>query len=213
MTAERVKCGICDSIILPETAQTNAGLCAQCVKIPPSRRAIAAAVHDEPNPFERAFAMYSSLVDSLAAGCCADRDFGAAADPEFTVVRFYSPDSVSDLPDCSESTEVGSEVVDEIEYFLLAAASSRSLFVPMITKLKSISPAFNAAGKTVFVVSMGMGIEEVAWLIRNLNDRPTFERFISGAGLTENRVDAYNEAYAEDLNQEEHDMGLKGLQP
>ena len=49
---------------------------------------------------------------------------------------------------------------------------------------------------------MGMGVEEVAWLIRYLNDRPTFERFLNEAGLTEEQVDIYNVPYGQELNQE-----------
>jgi len=48
------------------------------------------------------------------------------------------------LPFYDKSTEVGSEVVDEIEYYLLADASERSLLVPLATKLKAISPIFNS---------------------------------------------------------------------
>jgi len=199
--ASRVKCGICDSMILPMTAQTNGGLCAQCVKIPPCQRAIAAAVHAEPHPFDRAIAMYSSLIDSLAADC-AERNLGAVSDPEFMAVRFYSPDSVIGLPDYNEATEVGSEVVDEIEYYLLADGSDRSLLGPIANKLRSLAPAFNSVGKTIFIASMGMGVEEVAWLIRYLNDRPTFERFLNEAGLTEEQVDIYNVPYGQELNQE-----------
>ena len=198
-TTERVKCALCDSMILPATAQANGGLCAQCVKIPPSRRELAAAVHAEPNPFERALAMYSSLVDSLATSC-SGRDFGAISDPEITGVRFYTPDSIGDLPRYDESSEVGSEVVDEIEYCLLADGSGRSLLVPIAERLKAISPAFNSVGRTVFFTSMGMGVEETAWLIRYLNDRPTFERFLDETGLTEQQVDIYNETYGKELN-------------
>ena len=185
-------------MILPATAQSNDGLCAQCVKIPPSRRDLAAAVHTESKPFERALEMYSSLIGSLEVEF-SGRNFGAISDPEITGVRFYTPDSVGSLPLYDESTEVGSEVVDEIEYYLLADASDRSLLVPIAEKLKAISPAFNSVGKTVFFTSMGMGVEEIAWLIRHLNDRPTFERFLDGAGLAEHQVDIYNESYGKEL--------------
>lgn len=194
-------------MILPATAQRNGGLCAQCVKIPLSRREIAAAVHAEPNPFERALEMYSSLIDSLAPHSVG-RYFGAFGDAEFTGVRFYSPDSITRLPlGCDEATEVGSEVVDEIEWYLLSDGSARSIFCPIVTKLKLISPALNAVGKTVFCASMGMGVEEIAWLIRYLNDRPTFERFLNESGLVEEQVDVYNEAYGQELNQEAEQAG------
>lgn len=211
MATERVKCGICDSMILPATAQRNGGLCAQCVKIPPSRREIAAAVYAEPNPFEHALELYSSLIDSLVPRIVG-RDFGAFGDPEFTGVRLYSTDSITGFPDFDQATEVGSDVVDEIEHYLLADASGRSILCPIVTKLRSISPAFNSVGKTVFVASMGMGVEEVAWWIRYLNDRPTFERFLNGAGLTEEQVDVYNESYDQELNQAEQVSGGNGGQ-
>ena len=195
---ERVKCAICDSMILPATAQANNGSCAQCVKIPPSRRELTAAVLAEPNPFERAMTMYSSLIDSLTMRC-SGRDFGAISDFEITGVRFYTPDSLGDLSLYDESYEVGSEVVDKIEYYLLADASGRSLLVPIAEKLKAISPAFNSVGKTVFFTSMVMGVEEIAWLVRHLNDRPTFERFLDGMGLAEQQVDIYNESYGKEL--------------
>lgn len=199
MATERVKCEICDSRVLPATAQSNGGLCAQCVKIPPARRGIAAAVHAETNPLGRAIAMYASLIDSLAV-VSTGRDFWAIADPEFTGLRFYSPETFSALPIYDEATEVGSETVDEIEHYLLAAAPGYSLLSPIAMKLRSISPSFNLAGKTVFVASMGMGLEEIAWLIRYVNDRPTFDRFLHETRLTEERVDVYNESYSRELN-------------
>jgi hypothetical protein len=183
------------------TAETNGGLCAQCVKIPPCQREIAAAVRAEQHPFDRAIAMYSSFIDSLAADC-AERNLGAVSDPEFMAVRFYSPDSVIGLPSYDEATEVGSKAVDEIEHYLLADGSDRSLLGPIANKLKSLAPTFNSVGKTIFIASMGMGVEEVAWLIRYLNDRPTFERFLNEAGLTEEQVDIYNVSYGQELNQE-----------
>ena len=206
MMTERVKCGICDNTILPATAQDNGGLCAQCVKIPPSRRELVAAVHAEPNPFERALAMYSSLIDSLVMET-SDRHFGAISDPEITSVRFYTLDSFSYNSICFESTEVGSEVVDKIDYYLLADASARSLLLPIASKLKTISPALNSVGKSVFFASWGMGVDEVAWLIRYLNDRPTFERFLMGSGVTEEQIDVYNKPYGLKLIQEAEQVG------
>lgn len=202
MANERIKCGICNSMILPATAQSNGGLCAHCVKIPPPLREIAAAVHAERNPFEHALEMYSFLIDSLVPRIL-DRNFGAICDPEFAGARLFAPDSITGLPDFDLATEVGSEVIDEIEHYLLADASGGSIFFPIVTKLRSVSPAFNSVGKTVFVASTGMRVEEVAWLIRYLNDRPTFERFLNEAGLTEEQVDVYNESYNHELSQAE----------
>lgn len=200
MTTQRVKCAICDNSVLPATAQANEGLCAQCVKIPPAKRAIAAAVHAEPHPLNRAIELYSSLIDSLAKES-RHPYFGGIADPEFQGVRFYGFDAVGSSFDYDGATEIGSEAVDEIEPYLHAAGLGSSLLLPIATKLRSISPFLNSSGKTVFLGSWGMGPGEIGWLIRYLNDRPTFVRYLAGSGITEQEVDAYNEAYAKDLNQ------------
>lgn len=200
MTTQRVKCAICDNTVLPTTAQANEGLCAQCVKIPPAQRAIAAAVHAEPHPLNRAIDLYSSLIDSLARES-RHPYFGGIADPEFHAVRFYGFDTVGSSFDYDEATEIGSEAVDEIEHYLHAAGFGFSLLHPIATKHRAISPALNSSGKTVFLGSWGMGPGEIAWLIRYLNDRPTFLRYLAGSGITEQEVDAYNEAYAKALNQ------------
>jgi hypothetical protein len=200
MTIQRVKCAICDNRVLPATAQANEGLCAQCVKIPPAERRIAAAVHAETHPLDRAIELYSSLIDSLAKESRYPY-FGGIADPEFQAVRFYGFDTVSSSFDYDEATEIGSEGADEIEHYLHAADSGYSLLLPTATKLRSISPTLNLIGKTVFLGSWGMGPGEIGWLIRYLNDRPTFLRYLTGSGITEQEVDAFNEAYAKDLNQ------------
>lgn len=201
MQPDRVKCAICDHKILPQTAQSNGGLCAQCVKIPPSKRAIVAAVHAEKNPLGRAIAMYSSLIDSWVPASLG-RHFGAIADPEFTAARFYAPETVEGMSIYDEAAEVGAETVDEIEHYLHAAPSGYCLLSPLAQKLKSISPAFNSAGKTVFIASMGMALAEIAWLVRYLNDRPTFDRFFRETGLTEEQVDVYN-SYGKAIHQAE----------
>lgn len=200
MATQRVKCAICDNRVLPATAQANDGLCAQCVKIPPAERAIAAAVHAEPHLLDRAIELYSSVIDSLAkeSSCL---HFGGIADPEFQAVRFYGFDTVGSSFDYDAATEIGSEAVDEIEPYLLAVGSAYSLLLPIATKLRSISPSLNSVGKTVFLGSWGMRPGEIGWLIRHLNDRPTFLRYLAGSGITEQEVDAYNEAYSKDLNQ------------
>lgn len=198
MTTQRVKCAICDNTILPATAQANEGLCAQCVKIPPSERAIAAAVHAEPHPLKRAIELYASLIDSLLKESRYSY-IGGIADPEFKAVRFYGFDAVGSSFDYDEASEIGSEAADEIEHYLHAAGFGSSLLLPIATKLRSISPALNSSGKTVFLGSWGMGPGEIGWLIRYLNDRPTFLRYLAGSGITEQEVDAFNEAYAKDL--------------
>ena len=194
MATDRVKCGICDSMILLATAQANGGLCAQCIKIPQSRRDIAAAVHAEPNPFNRAVVMFSSLVDSLARDC-SNRYFGAIGDPFLECVRFYTFETLSGRFSFDEAVELGSDAVDDIEFYLMAADSGYKLLLPMLSKLRTVAPVFNANRKAVFLGSWGMGPGEIGWMIRSLNDRAAFERYLQDAGIGEDVVDAYNEAY------------------
>ena len=200
MATERVKCAICDNMILPATAQVNEGLCAQCVKIPPGERAIAATVRAETNPLARAIELYSTLIDSLAKESTC-RYFGGIADPGFKEVRFYGLDAVGGSFSYDGSTEIGSDTVDEIEHYLPAADPGYSLLLPIATKLRSISPSLNSSGKTVFLGSWGMGPGEIAWLIRFLNDRPSFARYLEETGITEEEVNVYNRAYSEELTE------------
>ena len=140
MQPDRVKCAICDHKILPQTAQANGGLCAQCVKIPPSKRAIVAAVHAEKDPLGRAITMYSSLIDSWVPASLG-RHFGAIADPEFTAARFYAPETVEGMSIYDEAAEVGAETVDEIEHYLHAAPSGYCLLSPLAMNLERVSLA------------------------------------------------------------------------
>jgi hypothetical protein len=194
MAVERVKCTICSNMILPATAAANAGLCAQCIKIPPSKRGVVAAVNAEPNPIEHAVGLYSALIDTLVEKST-DRNFGALSDADFEGMRFYTFETVRGSFSYDEATELGSEAVDEIEYYL-AAAPGFSLFSPIVQKLQSVSPLFNCNGKTVFLASWGMGPGEIGWLVRLLNDRSTFDRYLRESGISEDEVDAYNEGYA-----------------
>jgi hypothetical protein len=194
-------------MILPATAKVNEGLCAQCVKIPPANRSIAAAVHAEPNPLSRAIDLYSSLIDSLATESTC-RYFGGISDPEFEGFRFYGLDALGGSFSYDESSEVGSDTVNKIEHYLLAADPGYSLLLPIARRLRSISPLYNSSGKTVFLGSWGMGSGEIAWLIRFLNDRPTFDRYLEEIGITEQEVDIYNEAYAEELNKAEQEAEM-----
>jgi len=200
MTTERVKCGICGSMVLPATFDAFDGLCAQCIKIPPDKRNLAADVLSEKNPLQRAIGMYADLIDSLCSAIV-DRDFGVITDPEITSARFYAFNSVNQLPEYHNEDEVGSEVVDRIEYFLFGITSECPLLYPIVTKLRSIAPTFNSIGRTVFFSSIGMSNAENAWFIRHLNDRPTFERYFTGSGITEEQVNIYN-SYLKDLTPE-----------
>ena len=48
-----------------------------------------------------------------------------------------------------------------------------------------------------------MGPGEIGWMIRRLNDRAIFERFLQDAEIGEDVVDAYNEACERDLTEAE----------
>ncbi|HSI84345.1 MAG: hypothetical protein ACAI35_24080 [Candidatus Methylacidiphilales bacterium] len=194
MATERVKCVICENLILVATAQANEGLCAQCSKLPLSKRKIKAAVLAEADPLARAIELYLSLIDSLVDQS-AGRNFGAIADPQFEAVRFYTLETVGGAFDFDEAKELGADAVDEIEHYLNAADPGYSLLVPMEAKMRSVSAVFNATGKTVFLGSWGMGPGEIGWMIRRINDRDTFDRYLHSTGITEDVVDAYNESY------------------
>ncbi|HSI84448.1 MAG: hypothetical protein ACAI35_26525 [Candidatus Methylacidiphilales bacterium] len=193
MASERVKCVICDNMILSATAEANEGLCAQCVKIPPSKHKIKAAVLAEANPLGRAIELYLSLIDSLVDQS-AGRNFGAIADPQFEAVRFYTLETVGEAFYFDEAKELGADAVDEIEHYLNAADPGYSLLLPIEAKMRSVSAAFNATGKTVFLGSWGMGPGEIGWRIRRINDRDTLDRYLHSAGITEDVIDAYNES-------------------
>ena len=68
----------------------------------------------------------------------------------------------------------------------------------MLNKLKSIAPAFNANGKTVFLGSWGTGPREVGWYF---NIRSAFEAYLESAGIVEQLVDSYNNSIQETLKQ------------
>ncbi|WP_309400468.1 hypothetical protein [Cerasicoccus maritimus] len=200
MTAtDRVKCIICDRMILPTTAQVNDGLCAQCVKIPRKDRETAKAVHAETNPFDRAIDMYRNLIDAIAQQTSKNY-FGAICDPVFESARFYTFDNIGECFDYDEAQEIGSDEVDSIEHYLLAAQSGNSLLSPITAILRSISPSFNSQGKVIFFGSWGMGTDEIAWFIRYLNNRSTSLNYMQENDLSEIEVDALNDAFTKELN-------------
>lgn len=166
----------------------------QCFKIPPANRDLARAVRAERDPLGHAIALYSLLIDSVVNES-SDRDFGGIADPSFEGVRLYTFNAVGAAFEYETATELGSEVVDEIEHYLLAAPLNYTLFPAILRKLRSVSPLFNSKERTVFLGSWGMGPREIGWLIRYLNDRPTFIRYLLRVGLTEADVDVYTEAF------------------
>lgn len=152
-------------------------------------------------PLAEAIQRYEMLTDELAQD--SNRHFGAIGDPSFEGVRFYTFESLSGSFNFDEAAEVGSDAVDEIEDCLMQAESEYTLLGPMLSRLKTVAPAFNANGKTVFLGSWGMGPGEIGWMIRHLNDRETFERYLRDASIGEDVVDAYNEACERDLTEAE----------
>ena len=146
-----------------------------------------------------AISNYNLLIDELAKD--SNRNFGAIGDPEFEGVRFYTFQLLSGSFNYNEATELGEVVVDDIEDYLLRIDSEYALFKPMLDKLRSIAPAFNANGKTVFLGAWGTGPGEIGWYIRYINDRARFDAYLDSAGIDEKLVDAYNESIQEALKQ------------
>jgi hypothetical protein len=189
-------------MILPATAEANNGLCAQCIKLSPAELVVARAIKGGLNPIHHAINRYSSLIDTLARDALG-MNFGGIGDPLFEGIRFYSFETLSGSFNYYEAVERGSEAVDELELYLSAATPGYSLFFPVLTKLKSVAAILNSNGKSVFLGSWGMGPGEIGWLIRHLNDRSAFDRYLREAGITEEDVNVYNDAYARELHEAE----------
>jgi hypothetical protein len=136
---------------------------------------------------------YEDLIQKLA------EDFGhhfrAIGDPNFEGVRFYAFANLTGRFSHNEATELAAGAVDEIEGCLVRFEHPYTLLAPMLAKLRSVAPVYNANHKTVFMGSWGMGPGEIGWMIRFINDRETFERYLQSAGISEEAVDAYNEAF------------------
>lgn len=96
--------------------------------------------------------------------------------------------------------EVGAAAVDEIERQLMQLPGEYGLAAPLLAKLRSVAPAFNANGKTVFLGSWGMGPGEIGWMIRRINDQTAFEAYQRSAGVSEDDVNAYDEAWQFELD-------------
>lgn len=150
-------------------------------------------------PLSQAIERYEALIEGLAKD--ANHHFGAIGDPNLEAVRFYSFDKMSGCFDHDEAAELAADEVDEIEKYLMQPDGAYTLLTPMLAKLKTMAPAFNGNGKTVFLGSWGMGPGEIGWMIRRINDRETFERYLQSAGISEETVNAYNEAFERNLNQ------------
>ncbi len=159
-------------------------------------------------PIDRAISSYEVLVDRLAE--TSDRHLFGIGDPCLECVRFYTFEQLSGNLDYGCAIELASDEVDEIERDLLNAEQPYSLLLPLAAKLRSISPRFNSAAKVVFVGSWGMGPGEIGWMIRSLNNRSCFERYLEVSGIEEGQVDAYNEAYERDFKEAEQVMAPNG---
>ncbi|MES2707382.1 MAG: hypothetical protein V4726_12350 [Verrucomicrobiota bacterium] len=162
-------------------------------------------------PFSKAVQRYEALIDDLAEDT--HRHFGAIGDPNMEGVRFHTFEKLSGSFNYSGAVELGANEVDGIEEDLMRADDTRTLLLPMLAKLKSVAPAFNRNGKTVFLGSWGMGPGEIGWMIRRINDRGTFERYLELAGIPEAAVDAYNGDFGQDLIHVEQNGGGDGDTP
>ena len=152
-------------------------------------------------PLIEAIGKYEALIDEFARH--SGRHFGAIGDPMLEGVRFYTFDRLSGTFNNDDAVELATDKVDEIETFLMQAGPGCTLLYPIFSKLRAVAQGFNANGKAVFLGSCGMGPGEIAWMIRRMNDRVTFEQYLHSAGISEQIVDAYNEAFEKDLNRAE----------
>ena len=159
-------------------------------------------------PIDRAVSRYEMLVDRLAE--TPNRHLFGIGDPVMESVRFFTFEQLSGNLDYSCAVELASDEVDEIERDLLNAEQPCSLLPPLVSKLRSVSPRFNSLAKVVFVGSWGMGPGEIGWMIRALNNRSCFERYLEASGIEEGQVDAYNEAYERDFKEAEQVMAPNG---
>ncbi|MES2467554.1 MAG: hypothetical protein V4675_09665 [Verrucomicrobiota bacterium] len=150
------------------------------------------------DPFLQAVEQYGVLIDQLAED--ASRHFGAIGDPMFEGIRFYTFDTITGSFDFDEAIELASEATYEIESCLMRIKGDYTLLAPILTKLKSVAPAFNTNGKTVFLGSWGMAPGEIGWMIRHINRRKAFDDYLQSASIDEATVDRYNDACERNLN-------------
>ncbi|MES2920097.1 MAG: hypothetical protein V4819_01025 [Verrucomicrobiota bacterium] len=152
-------------------------------------------------PIDRAVNRYERLVDRLAE--TPNRHLFGIGDPSLECVRFYTFEQLSGNLDYGCAVELASDEVDEIERDLLNADQPYSLLLPLVAKLRSVSPRFNSLAKVVFLGSWGMGPGEIGWMIRSLNNRSCFEQYLEACSIEEEQVDAYNEACERDFKEAE----------
>jgi len=161
------------------------------------------------NPLHIAIERYKVLIDDLAKET--DRHFVALGDPNLEGVRFYTFSSLRCNFNYDEATELGADVVDGIEEYLMQVDDSYTLLAPILSKLKSVAAPFNTRGFTVFLGSWGMGPGEIGWMIRKINNRAIFEEYLQSAGISEEAVDAYNQSYQQELEKAEQSASCNPL--
>jgi hypothetical protein len=153
------------------------------------------------NPLHLAIERYEELIDHLAQE--ANRHLVALGDPELEGVRIYTFSSIKSNFNYDEATELGAAVVDGIEEYLIQVDGAYSLLHPILSKLVSVAPRFNTNGFTVILGSWGMAPSEIGWMIRKINNREIFDRYLQSSGVSEASVDAYNESYQQELEEAE----------
>ncbi|BCX46757.1 hypothetical protein HAHE_06650 [Haloferula helveola] len=149
--------------------------------------------------FVQAVEQFELLIDRLSLDT--SRHFGVIGDPLFEGVRFYTFDVVTGTFAYDRAVEIAADTVDVIEESLMQIEGSHTLLGPIMLKLKSVAPAFNAEGKTVLMGSWGMGPAEIGWLVRRINERKIFEEFLLSASIDEATVNRYNDSFSEELKQ------------
>lgn len=149
---------------------------------------------------DRALILYAKLIDSFASK--PSGHLFLLGDPLLESARFYS---FPDLPDSfkyDQANEMRSDQVDYIEELLMEYDASYSLIQPLSSKLREVSPIFNALGFSVFVGSWGMGPEEIGWWIRHLNDRARFDEYLAITGTDESAINQMNSVCSDQLMKE-----------
>lgn len=194
-------CTLCRHVIQESTARIHGGLCAQCAKLSPSCVRVRRLVASGLDPYVHAIQLYSAEVQKRSWSVTGGY-FGAIGDSAFEGMRLYSFASLDGFFDFDRAVEMASETVDEIEYFLAEIRTEYSLFSSLMAILKSIAPAINSRGGTVFIGSWEMGPEEIGWSIRYLNERSHFLRYIERCRISESEVDRYDVSYTEALKNE-----------
>ena len=140
------------------------------------------------SPFSIAIELCEELIDQVSED--PTRHFGAIGTSNFERVRFYSVEQFRGVFNYDEAKELAPTLSDTIEIHLMRVTHTYSLLGPLVAKLRSVAPAFNANGKIVFLGSWGMGPCEIGRLIRSINERAVFREYLRHVGVSEDHVDA-----------------------